>query len=59
MSSDNFEFSSSNAPQGMELNTPYISKQWNYIQDLNNGTYQNTGSCMATINATNIFSSDY
>jgi len=55
---DNFEFAFSNAPQGLDLETPYASKNWNFIQDNNNGSYTSQGTCLVTINATNLNSAD-
>ena len=41
--SDNYEFSKSTAPQGVQMETPYSNKQWNYINDINGGVYSNNG----------------
>ena len=44
--SDNYEFSKSTIPQGVSLETPYVSKNWGYINDINSGVYSNNGLSM-------------
>ena len=39
---DSYLFSKSTLPQGVETETPFISKNWNYINDINGGVYQNS-----------------
>lgn len=39
MSSDNYQFAKSNAPQGLEHETPYMDEQWNFVNDINSGVY--------------------
>ena len=41
MNSDNYEFSKSSAPQSTSAYSPYVDKQNNYINDINNGVYSN------------------
>ena len=41
---DAYEFSKSCFPQSLEGQSPYVSKQWNYINDINNSQYTNNGS---------------
>lgn len=36
---DVYEFTKSVLPQGVDNETPYASKHWNFIQDINNGSY--------------------
>ena len=44
--SDNYEFSKSTISQGIFLETPYVAKQWGYINDINSSTYSNNGLSM-------------
>ena len=37
MNSDNFEFEKACTPQSLEDNTPYKSKTFSYINDINSG----------------------
>jgi len=39
---DSYLFSKSTMPQGVDLETPFVSKNWNYINDINGGVYQNS-----------------
>lgn len=32
---DTYEFAKSCLPQGVDIETPYVSKQWGYINDMN------------------------
>jgi len=41
MNSDNYEFAKSTSPQGVDLYSPFTDKQWNYVNDINSGVYQN------------------
>ena len=36
---DIYEFTKSVLPQGVNQETPFVFKQWNFIQDINNGSY--------------------
>lgn len=48
MSSDNYEYTKSLEKQGMRVETPYASKQWQYVPDSNGSSYQSSG--LAPIN---------
>jgi hypothetical protein len=39
MNSDTYSFAKASAPQGADLYTPYQSKDWQYINDINSGVY--------------------
>ncbi len=41
---DKYEYQKSCLPQGVDTETPYVSKQWNYVNDINSSVYSNTGS---------------
>ena len=39
MNSDNYTFEKSSQPQSVDMYTPYESKQWNFVPDINSGVY--------------------
>lgn len=39
MNSDTYSFAKASAPQGADLYTPYASKDWQYVNDINSGVY--------------------
>jgi len=41
--SDNYEFFKSSVPQSVSAATPYTDKQYNFINDINNGVYSTNG----------------
>ena len=55
MNSDNYEFSKSSAPQSVGDYTAYSNKQWNYINDINSGVYQNNGLSLVQWDLTSIY----
>jgi len=57
MSSDNYEFIKSTMPQGVELESPYVSKQWGYINDINSQSYSNNGNTLVQFDGSSIFNS--
>ena len=58
MSTDKYSFDKSSTTQH-QSNTPYESKQWNYINSLNNGNYQNNSLSLCQIDLGSIFNSKY
>jgi hypothetical protein len=52
---DAYEFMKSSNVQ--KPNTPYSSKQWNYVNDINNGVYSNQGQTLLQYDLTSIFNS--
>jgi hypothetical protein len=44
-------------PQGVESETPYVSKQWNFIQDINGGIYSNNGLSLVQFDLASIYNS--
>jgi len=55
MNSDNYEFSKSSAPQSVGDYSAYANKQWNSLNDLNSGVYQNTGLTLVQWDLTSIY----
>jgi len=55
---DTYEFAKSCMPQGVELETPYVSKQWGYINDINGGIYSNNGLTLVQFDMSSIFNSN-
>jgi hypothetical protein len=56
---DSYDFIKSSTPQGVEMHKPYTSKQFNYINDINNGVYANTSQTLLQYDLTSIFNSAY
>jgi hypothetical protein len=55
---DQFDYMQSMTPQGVELNKPYVSKNYNFINDINNGVYSNSnGLTLVQYDLTSIFNS--
>ena len=54
---DNYELAKSMFPQGVEKETPYVSKQWNFIQDINGGIYSNNGLSLVQFDLSSIYNS--
>lgn len=54
---DNYELSKSMYPQGVESETPYVSKQWNYVNDINGGIYSNNGLSLVQFDLSSIYNS--
>ena len=55
--SDVYEFAKSNLVQGSEDECPYVSKQWQYVNDINSGVYSNNGISLVQFDLSNIFNS--
>jgi len=55
--SDNFEFEKSCIPQGSNIETPYVSKNYQYINDINNSAYTNTSLSLVQFDLTSIYNS--
>ena len=56
---DSYDFIKSSTPQGVEMHKPFTSKQFNYINDINNGVYANTSQTLLQYDLTSIFNSAY
>ena len=54
---DNYEFSKSVFPQGIDSETPYSSLQFNYINDINGGVYSNNGLSLVQFDLSSIYNS--
>ena len=57
MNSDNFEFEKACSPQSLEDNTPYKSKTFSYINDINSGVYNNNGLSLVQFDLSSIYNS--
>lgn len=55
---DAYEFAKSCMPQGVEMETPYVSKNWGYINDINGGIYSNNGLTLVNFDMSSIFNSN-
>lgn len=54
---DNYEFAKSVEPQGVDLETPYVSKNYSYISDINQGVYSNNGLSLVQFDCSSIYNS--
>lgn len=54
---DNYEFLKSTEPQGVDLETPYVSKNYSYISDINQGVYSNNGLSLVQFDMSSIYNS--
>ena len=54
---DNYEFEKSTMPQGIELETPCVIKQWNLINDINGLVYPNNGLTLVQFDLSSIYNS--
>jgi len=55
---DEFDYLKSCMPQGIERNKPYVRKNFNYINDINNGVYSNVnGLTLVQYDLTGIYNS--
>lgn len=55
---DAYLFSKSTLPQGVDMETPFTSKNWNYINDINGGVYQNSsGLSLVQFDLSSIYNS--
>jgi len=54
---DNYEFSKSSIEQSLDNASPYVSKQWGYVGDINSGVYANSGLTLVTFDLSSIFNS--
>jgi hypothetical protein len=54
---DNYQFLKSSIPQGLNKYTPYSDKQFNFINDINNGVYTNTSMSLIQYDLSSIYTS--
>lgn len=54
--SDQYNFLKSEEPQGIDINSPYVSKNFLYVQDNQQGSYTNSGLNLVEVNLRNIIS---
>ena len=54
---DTYEFMKSTQPQGVDLETPYVSKNYSYISDINQGVYSNNGLSLVQFDMSSIYNS--
>ena len=57
MNSDTYEFSKSSVPQSVDAYSPYSDKQFNFVQDINGGVYQNSGLSLVQWDLSSIYNS--
>jgi hypothetical protein len=57
MNSDNYEFEKACTPQSLEDATPYKSKTFSYINDINSGVYNNNGLSLVQFDLSSIYNS--
>jgi len=57
MSTDNYTFSKSEAPQGIEHESPFVSKQFNFVNDINSGVYAASGLALTQFDLSSIYNS--
>ena len=55
--SDNYQFLKSGISQSQSKYTPYTDKQFNYVNDINNGVYTNTSMSLLQYDLISIFNS--
>ena len=55
--SDNFELAKSEIPQDLDNETPYESKQWNFVNDINSGVYTNSQQSLVQFDLSSIYNS--
>ena len=55
--SDNYQFLKSSISQSQSKYTPYVDKQFNYVNDINNGVYTNTSMSLLQYDLSSIFNS--
>jgi hypothetical protein len=54
---DQYEYLKAIEPQGINLDSVYVSKQWNFTNDINNSIYTNSSLSLVQFNLSNLFSS--
>lgn len=55
---DQYEYLKSCEPQAINMDSPYVSKQWNFTNDINNSIYGNgAGLTLVQYNLSNLFNS--
>ena len=54
---DAYTFSRSNQPQGVDFETNFQSKNWNYIGDINSSTYSNGAQTLVQFDCSSIYNS--
>ena len=57
INSDNYEFAKTNAPQSVDSYTPFSSKNWYQIPDINSGVYSTNSPSQIQFDLTSIMSS--
>ena len=54
---DNYQFEKSNTPESIDSYSPFTSKQWNYVPDINSGVYQSNGLSLVSWDLSSIYNS--
>lgn len=54
---DNYEFMRSSQSQSADKYSPYVRKDWNHVNDINNGVYTNSSMSLVQFDLSSIFNS--
>lgn len=54
---DVYEFEKSCLPQGVAFESPYVSKQWGFVNDINSSVYSNNGLTLIQFDLSSIYNS--
>lgn len=54
---DSYILAKSEAPQGQDLLTPFESRNWNWINDINSGVYSNTPNSLVQFDLSSLYNS--
>ena len=57
MQTDSYTFAKSNDPQSVDETTPFKSKTFSYVNDINSGVYNNTGPTLVQFDLSSIYNS--
>jgi hypothetical protein len=55
--SDNYEFEKSRIPQGISQESPYVRKDWQYVNDINGSVYSSQGTALVQFDLSSIYNS--
>src|SRR3984957_20172420 len=55
--SETYELAKAEQDQSISADTPYEDKQWNFLQDINSGVYQNSQQSLVQFDLSSIYNS--
>ncbi len=55
--SDTYELAKAEQDQSISADTPYEDKQWNFLQDIHSGVYQNSQQSLVQFDLSSIYNS--